>query len=170
MAKLYIGIDNGTSGTIGILGEHNMVFIETPIVKEQPYTKKKEIISRVDLNKLYEVFAEAMNNEGCQPSDCMVVMERPMINPEMFKTSMSASRTLEAELCVVEMLSMPHMYIDSKQWQREILPQGVKGSPELKKASKDIGKRLFPVHESLIDKHKDADGILIAYWARINQI
>lgn len=170
MAKLYIGIDNGTSGTIGILGEHNMVFIETPIVKEQSYTKKKEIISRVDINKLYEVFAEAMNNEGCQPSDCMVVMERPMINPEMFKTSMSASRTLEAELCVVEMLSMPHMYIDSKQWQREILPQGIKGSPELKKASRDIGKRLFPVHEFLIDKHKDADGILIAYWARKNHL
>ena len=170
MAKLYIGIDNGTSGTIGILGEHNMVFIETPIVKEQSYTKKKEIISRVDINKLYEVFAEAMNNEGCQPSDCMVVMERPMINPEMFKTSMSASRTLEAELCVVEMLSMPHMYIDSKQWQREILPQGIKGSPELKKASRDIGKRLFPVHEFLIDRHKDADGILIAYWARKNHL
>ena len=170
MAKLYIGIDNGTSGTIGILGEHNMVFIETPIVKEQSYTKKKEIISRVDINKLYEVFAEAMNNEGCQPSDCMVVMERPMINPQMFKTSMSASRTLEAELCVVEMLSMPHMYIDSKQWQREILPRGIKGSPELKKASKDIGKRLFPVHEFLIDKHKDADGILIAYWARKNHL
>ena len=170
MAKLYIGIDNGTSGTIGILGEHNMVFIETPIVKEQSYTKKKEIISRVDINKLYEVFAEAMNNEGCQPSDCMVVMERPMINPEMFKTSMSASRTLEAELCVVEMLSMPHMYIDSKQWQREILPQGIKGSPELKKASRDIGKRLFPVHEFWIDRHKDADGILIAYWARKNHL
>lgn len=170
MAKLYIGIDNGTSGTIGILGEHNMVFIETPIVKEQSYTKKKEIISRVDINKLYKVFAEAMDDEGCQPSDCMVVMERPLINPQMFKTSMSASRTLEAELCVVEMMSMPHMYIDSKQWQREILPQGVKGSPELKKASKDIGKRLFPVHETLIDKHKDADGILIAYWARKNNL
>ena len=170
MAKLYIGIDNGTSGTIGILGEHNNVFIETPIIKEQSYTKKKEIISRVDINRLYEILAEAMNNEGCQSSDCMVVMERPLINPGMFKTSMNASRTLEAELCVVEMLSMPHVYIDSKQWQREILPQGIKGSPELKKTSRDIGKRLFPVHEFLIDKHKDADGILIAYWARKNHL
>ena len=53
MAKLYIGIDNGTSGTIGILGEHNNLFIETPIIKEQSYTKKKEMISRIDINRLY---------------------------------------------------------------------------------------------------------------------
>ena len=170
MARLYIGIDNGTSGTIGILGEHNNVFIETPIIKEQSYTKKKDIISRVDINRLYEILAEAMNNEGCQSSDCMVVMERPLINPEMFKTSMNASRTLEAELCVVEMLSMPHIYIDSRQWQRELLPQGIKGSTELKKASKDIGIRIFPAHTELIARHKDADGILIAYWARKNRI
>lgn len=170
MARLYIGIDNGTSGTIGILGEHNNVFIETPIVKEQSYTKKKEIISRVDINRLYEILTEAMNDEGCEPYDCMVVMERPLINPQMFKTSMNASRTLEAELCVVEMLSMPHVYIDSKQWQRELLPQGIKGSTELKKASKDIGIRMFPAHTGLIARHKDADGILIAYWARKNHL
>ena len=60
MAKLYIGIDNGTSGTIGILGEHNNLFIETPIIKEQSYTKKKEMISRVDINRLYEVLTKAM--------------------------------------------------------------------------------------------------------------
>ena len=170
MAKLYIGIDNGTSGTIGILGEHNNLFIETPIIKEQSYTKKKEMISRVDINRLYEVLTKAMKYEECEPSDCMVVMERPLINPQMFKTSMNASRTLEAELCVVEMLSMPHIYIDSRQWQRELLPQGIKGSTELKKASKDIGSRLFPLHSNLITKHKDADGILIAYWARKNKI
>ena len=170
MARLYIGIDNGTSGTIGILGEHNNVFVETPIIKEQSYTKKKDIISRVDIKRLYEILAEAMNVEGFQSSDCMVVMERPLINPEMFKTSMNASRTLEAELCVVEMLSMPHIYIDSRQWQKELLPQGIKGSAELKKASKDIGIRMFPAHAELIARHKDADGILIAYWARKNRI
>ena len=170
MAKLYIGIDNGTSGTIGILGEHNNLFIETPIIKEQSYTKKKEMISRVDINRLYEILTRAMQYEECEPSDCMVVMERPLINPGMFKTSMNASRTLEAELCVVEMLSMPHMYIDSKQWQREMLPKGIKGSAELKKASKDIGIRMFPAHTELIARHKDADGILIAYWARKNRL
>ena len=170
MAKLYIGIDNGTSGTIGILGKHNNLFIETPIIKEQSYTKKKEMISRVDINRLYEVLTKAMEYEECEPSECMVIMERPLINPGMFKTSMNASRTLEAELCVVEMLSIPHVYIDSRQWQRELLPQGIKGSAELKKASKDIGIRIFPAHTELIARHKDADGILIAYWARKNRI
>lgn len=170
MAKLYIGIDNGTSGTIGILGENTRTFIETPTFKQQSYTKKKEMISRVDINLLYQILTNAMVTEGAQSEDCMVVMERPLINPQMFKNSMSASRALEAELCVIEMLSIPHLYIDSKQWQSVLLPKGTKGSSDLKKASMDIGMRLFPEHSEAIRKHKDADGILIAYWARMNNL
>ena len=40
----------------------------------------------------------------------------------------------------------------------------------MRKARRDIGERLFPVQEFRIDKHKDADGILIAYWARKNHL
>ena len=47
-----------------------------------------------------------------------------------------------------------------------MLPKGIEGSAELKKASKDIGCRLFPSQADLINKHKDADGLLIAEWAR----
>jgi len=79
---------------------------------------------------------------------------------------MSAMRTLEAEVLILESLKIPYMYCDSKEWQKELLPFGTKSTPELKKASMDIGCRLFPEHEVLIKKHKDADGILIAEWAR----
>ena len=45
-----------------------------------------------------------------------------------------------------------------------MLPKGIKGADVLKKASLDVGKRLFP---QFADKFKgDADGILIAEWAR----
>jgi hypothetical protein len=47
-----------------------------------------------------------------------------------------------------------------------MLPKGVQGSAELKKASMDIGLRLFPDHGSVIRKHKDSDGLLIAAWAQ----
>jgi len=51
-----------------------------------------------------------------------------------------------------------------------MLPHGVKGPAELKKASADIGKRLFPGQTEAIDKHKDADGLLMAEWARRLQL
>ncbi|MHC4574386.1 MAG: hypothetical protein ACYS76_09695 [Planctomycetota bacterium] len=46
-----------------------------------------------------------------------------------------------------------------------MLPKGCK-KEELKKASIDIGCRLFPYHKEQIIKHKDADSLLIAEWAR----
>jgi len=50
------------------------------------------------------------------------------------------------------------------------LPKGVQGAPELKKASMDIGLRLFPDQANVINKHKDADGLLIAEWSRRMQL
>ncbi|MDA3809619.1 MAG: hypothetical protein PF518_04730 [Spirochaetaceae bacterium] len=89
-----------------------------------------------------------------------------MVNPTRFTATLSAIRCLEATIIAFEMYDIPYQYCDSKQWQKELLPAGIKGTPELKKASADIGCRLFPEHEELIQKHGDADGLLIAEWAR----
>jgi hypothetical protein len=56
------------------------------------------------------------------------------------------------------------IYIDSKEWQKEMLPKGVKGSDELKKLSLDIGNRLFPQFRDF--KHPDRDSLLICEYAR----
>lgn len=170
MSKLYIGIDNGVTGSIGIVGETYDDFFLTPVKKEQSYTKAKNVISRVDVVALKEKFEQTLKKLNVESSECMVVMERPLINPTMFKASISASRSLEATLGIVEQLELPHMYIDSKQWQRSILPKGTEGSTALKKASKDVADRLFPQYKTLIDKHKDADGLLIAKWAYMERI
>ncbi len=160
--KYYIGIDNGTSGSIGILSEDKnfILYLETPSKMEQSYTKKKQNISRINFLKLYEELS-VFNKENC-----FTIIERPLVNPKMFKTTMSAMRSLEATLCVIELLEIPYEYIDSKSWQKELFPSGIKGSAELKKASKEIGIRLFPQYEEVIKKHKDADGLLIAEYAR----
>lgn len=163
--KLYIGIDNGTSGTIGWVGDGvSPKIILTPTFKEQSYTKKKQEISRIDHMALKQTLIDLMS--GFTPDDVLVVMERPRKNPGQFATSISAARSLEATLCVIEDLGLPRMYCDSKKWQHVLLPKGIEGSAELKKASKDIGCRLFPSQADLIIKHKDADGLLIAEWAR----
>lgn len=167
--KIYVGVDNGTTGTIACVGECSAKIIETPIVKEQSYTKAKKIISRIDHLALKQWLIDLMGS-GIAPSEVVAVIERPMINPMRFQASVSAARSLEATLCVIEDLGIPHMYVDSRQWQGALLPKGVQGAPELKKASMDIGLRLFPDQENVIRKHKDADAILIAEWARREQL
>jgi hypothetical protein len=77
------------------------------------------------------------------PAEALAVIERPMINPMRFQASVSAARSLEATLIAIESLGIPRMYVDSRQWQKALLPHWCKG-PELKHASADIGCRLFP--------------------------
>jgi hypothetical protein len=69
-------------------------------------------------------------------------------------------------LILFEMYGLPYSYIDSRAWQKELLPAGIKGSAEQKEASKEVGLRLYPEHAELINKHKDADALLIATYMR----
>ena len=74
-----------------------------------------------------------------------------------------AVRAFEATIVALEQLHIPYQYIDSKEWQKALLPKGCKGK-ELKKASHDIATRLFPV--ITLKKNEDADGLLIAEYAK----
>lgn len=158
MSKIWVGIDNGVSGSIGIVGEGiEPIFIKTPTKREQDYTKTKKIITRLDYSKFMDLFSMLNKNDIC------MVMERVMVNPTRFAATVSALRCHEAELIMIELLGCKHLFIDSKEWQKVMLPKGCSGD-ELKKASLDIGNRLFPQFEDV--KHPDRDGILIAEYAR----
>ena len=156
---VLVGVDNGVTGTIGIVGEGiEPKIYHTPVKKELNYTKKKDNITRLDANGFADILKQF------DAKDVMVVMERPMVNPTRFKSTTSALRCFEAELTLIEHFGFPYCYVDSKDWQKVLLPKGIKGADEQKKASKDIGKRLFP---QLADfKHTDFDGLLIAEYAR----
>jgi hypothetical protein len=159
----YIGIDNGVSGSIGVLStDLPPEFILPPVKSEQNYTKTKKNITRIDYPKLAEYFARFADH----PENVHVMLERPMVNPGRFMATTSALRALEATLIILEQFKFPFEYIDSKEWQKVLLPHGLKGPDELKKASHDIGCRLFPQFTELFDKHKDADGMLIAEYCQ----
>ena len=98
-------------------------------------------------------------------NDITLLMERPLVNPSRFASTASALRCHEAELIMIEVMGIRHMFVDSKEWQKALLPKGCSGE-ELKKASLDIGNRLFPQFDNI--KHPDRDGILIAEYARRN--
>jgi hypothetical protein len=160
--KYYIGIDNGVSGSIGVVStdaDFKPLMMKTPVFSQQNYTKKKGNITRINTTELKEILMEFSEN-------CFLFIERPMVNPTRFKATTSALRALEASLIVIESLGIPFSYIDSKEWQKAMLPAGIKGSAELKKASVEIACRLFPHLSDIFKKQTDGDGILIAEYAK----
>lgn len=170
METRYIGIDNGVTGSLGFVGgDQKPQMSGTPVTLQQDYIKKKKNINRVDCTLFTTVLKTGGGIYHGVTSGFTVplkaVIERPLVNPQMFKATMSAVRCLEAQLIILESYAIPYMFIDSKEWQRELLPSGCRG-PALKKASMDIGIRLFPDLKTLILKQKDADGLLIAEYAR----
>lgn len=164
--KVYIGIDNGVTGSIGIITPAGAGLYPTPSISRQDFTKKKQTLSR--LNRI--AFKDILLSQSpsiTNLSDVFVAMERPFWNPVLnSQSSKSGVMCLEAQLAIIEDLIWPHDVVDSKSWQKVLLPAGIKKSPQLKKVSMDIGIRLFPHLEEDIKKQKDADGILIAEWAR----
>ncbi len=156
MRDYYIGIDNGVTGSIGILSPTAATFFLTPVKKELNYTKTKKWINRVDTIKLRAIL------EAIPADKALVLIERPMVNPGRFQATISAIRALEATLITLESLGLAMRYADSKEWQKALLPEGCAGPDELKAASLSIGKRLFPA----LAFKKDADSILMAEWAR----
>lgn len=156
--KTYIGIDNGTTGTIGLRNDDLAEYYKTPIIFGQDYHKEKKNVSRIDVLPMNAILKKY------KPS--LALLERPMVDKARWKASMTAVRAFEATLIIIEANKIPRMIIDSKEWQSVMLPKKTKGSDALKKASHDVGIKLFPHLADLIKKHGDADGILIAEWAR----
>ena len=157
----YVGIDNGVSGSIGVLDERGDVihYSPTPCFMELNYTKEKRNVTRVNARKLYSMLKVLQEEDTLA---CFrVFIERPMVNPQRFQASLSAIRALETTLIVLERLKWGVQYVDSREWQSLLLPKGSKGEA-LKTDSVSIGCRRFPRYAEQIKKHKDADGLLIA--------
>lgn len=160
--NVYIGFDNGISGSIGVITPKGAHFHPMSMFtfREQNYTKKRAVITRVDGRKLTDFLAQWKEDE------VKVFIERPMVNPQRFQTTISAVRCLEAVLQVLELLVMNKAYLDSREWQKVLLPVGTKGPGPLKHASREIGTRLFPQFADAFKKQGDADGMLIAEYCR----
>jgi hypothetical protein len=163
MKRLFIGIDNGTTGTIGaVTNDGAATLLLTPTKSEQSYTKTAKTITRIDYGALKAQLKHTL--ETFNADTVLVALERPMANPTRFAATQSAMRSIEATLIAIEELQLPFRYIDSKEWQKAMLPSGIVGGPQLKKASADIGTRSYPQFAELIKRHGDADGILIAEY------
>ena len=178
MKKHYIGVDNGVTGSVAVLSEDGQLvsYAAVPTKKVLGYTKKMKFLRKIDvvgLEKLIEGLPGAV-----------VLLERPATNKNWSFNSLESSiRADEAVNIVVERLGYSLHYVDSREWQKEMLPvktvpRAKKGASEeekkklrqartrvkkqTKEASLNIGRRLFPGAEF----KGDADSALMAEWAR----
>jgi hypothetical protein len=155
--RVFIGIDNGVTGAITILSEDGFVHahVKTPVKNCLNYTKKKAFINRVNYQELSDLLFDMIATDT---PFCMI--ERPMVNPMRWGASVSALRCLEATEILLEELKIPYQFIDSKEWQKALLPSGLQ-KEELKKAADSVAHRLFPKLTIV-----NADSVLIAEHCR----
>jgi hypothetical protein len=174
-ARIFVGIDNGVSGTIGVIviypqTKKKVYYYNMPIKSCLNYQKTKvKHITRIDTMTLSDIFKNLLECGTIEK----VLIERPMVNPQRFDATTSALRALEATLVVLESFGIAYDYLDSKQWQSVMLPyisvQDKKDYPsKLKEVSKEVGMRLFP--NLAWDDFKDADGLLIAEYCKRKEI
>lgn len=168
---IYIGIDNGVSGSVGIIDERNKAYLyHTPVKKSLNYQKTKvKHITRIAAGAFRSLLTEFVSDSTSigvlKPAKAII--ERPMVNPQRFEATTSALRALEATLIVLESLGIGYEYCDSKGWQKKFLPYiSVKDKKEypakLKQVSLEVGQRMYP--DINWDGFKDGDGILIARY------
>jgi hypothetical protein len=170
---IYIGIDNGISGSIGVIDDNGVAYqFATPILRTLNYQKTKvKYISRIDVYAFRSILKNILeqSNSSSPETTIKCLIERPMVNPMRFEATTSALRALEATLIVLEDFNIGFDYIDSKEWQKAILPYisvaDKKDFPaKLKMVSKQVGMRKYPNIDW--ENFKDADGVLIADYCQ----
>jgi hypothetical protein len=161
--QIWIGIDNGASGTIGWItntGDAGIDKIPTKVTLN--YQKRGKFIARVDLPRLLGMIQHILAiGEDEQMPRVLVGVERPFTGPR-FNTVASGMRAFEAVLIGLEQMALSYVFLDSKQWQGKILGKSIKGTARLKSASKLKAEQLYP--KVGLKSVPDADGLLIAYY------
>ena len=169
-----IGVDNGSTGSLGIFRDGTPVhFGPIPTQPYLHYGKGGTISNRLDRGALKRLLANAPASELVGATGAThrvldlnkvrVYIERPFTGaPNMLKAMLSAHRFFEATIITLEDLGLGYEVIDSGVWQKPVLGD-VKGSKELKLASKLRGVQMYPQFKDAITEQGDADGLLIAH-------
>lgn len=158
-----IAADNGL-GNWTIMRDGQVVdFFEVPTFKHADRKKSKvSYTTRIDTKKL----TEKLMLSCVDRANARAFVERPLINPVRFKSSVVGIRAYEAVLIVLEDLCIGYERVDSRTWQRDFWPAPEKGKKNnTKSLSRNIACQLFPHLKEQIEK-SDGDSLLMAEWAR----
>jgi len=162
----FIGIDNGCTGSIGIINSdtNEMVFKPTPNKKVLDFqTTSKKYVTRVDFDELCTVLMT------CCLDETKVMVEIPLMNPHLWKASISAVRALETTWIALEKSDLSFEFISVHKWRKRFIPgyTSTMKAAEAKKLGMEIAIRKFPALADEFRKHGDPDGLLIAEHCKL---
>lgn len=166
-SSVFIGIDNGSTGSIGIQeytskGVRQRVrFFLTPTYMMQDYQKRAKRISQLDMPTLRKVLRR-YREDGWEVH---IAMERPFTG-QFQSATVCAARIHQQYIDMFYFMRLPTpQIIDSKQWQGKFLPKGTR-KEQLKTLSMELAMKRWPKYADVMQKHKDADGMWICEWMR----
>lgn len=161
--RTTIAIDNGTTGSIAIIGPDGVFFEPIP-TKEHLMGKAGKVVRRIDHDGLQNMLAARVTHFQGHYKHATAYVERPFTGSAMMiNTTVLSARAHEAVSIVLEQLGIGYETVDSKEWQRAMLGT-IKGSAELKKASMLRGTQMYPAMAKTIKDHGDADSLLMAHY------
>ena len=160
-----IGIDNGTTGAIGIIHPNGTDFFKTPTITVPKYTKAPAKLKRVDFQRLVLMLQEYTNRY-----ECFVALENPLTSKRLLNTTILAARSHEATMIALEYLNISRyhknlIHVSSRDWQKIYLPRIVKGQGK-KVASLTLGINEWPEHRHAIISQGDADALYLAKYRK----
>jgi hypothetical protein len=180
--NIIFGIDNGVTGTVAcILPEYSdyIDILETPVIESENYTQDVQKINRINIKELSEWIKKHLNFAKKIYKDkikSIVILERPMVNPQRFKNSLIAIRAFEATLITLESLELNYIIIDSKKWQHHFFGKdttqidlkraSLKLSLDILEQNKESKYYVFEDLKKLLEKHGDGDAFLIGYYIK----
>jgi hypothetical protein len=168
--RITIGIDNGQSGSIGVIAPGRVSYLPVPTIPYLHYGKKGSIGKRLDRHRLRAILHEVVDLNGSAWvgfDNIRVFIERPF-SGKFINAVVPAHRFFESTITVMEDFDLEHKQslgyevVDSGAWQKSVLGN-VSGSDALKLASKLRGVQLYPQLKDTIEAHGDADGLMIAH-------
>lgn len=148
----YMGIDNGVSGSIGIISDGS-----PRLIHAREYTRskpKRKGSLECDPFAILRILDEA------KPDG--VVLERPF-RGQFRNTEVSAAHFDSVVRTILETRGIPFIQVDSKKWQGPLL--GIVKAGETKSTSLSLGKRRWPSLAAEIEDQGDADALFMAVHA-----
>lgn len=163
--RVTVGIDNGSTGSVGIIGPNGAIFEKVPTQPYLHYGKKGSIGQRLDRAALINLILGQID-KPTEIANVRAYIERPF-SGRFINSVVPAHRFFEATIIVMEDLKIGYEVVDSREWQPPILGN-VKTSAKLKLASELRGVQLYPQLRDAIKSHGEADGLLIAHFFHHN--
>lgn len=159
--NVYIGVDNGLSGAIGILFAGSGQATR-PENEHHPMVTRSATIAGKDGRRLhYKAVRDTFNRFS--DAGAIIILEYPFRG----QNSRAVGYGMAAWECVMiaaEVAAIPVHHVAAKTWQKELFG-GIKGTAELKKASRVYGETLWPWLKPNKGAHGgDFDAMMLALY------